>query len=341
MQPIHIFLLAATMTLAGTVSAQPTSGAAPPGADAATKAEVLFQEGMRFIAQKQWADAEQRFLSAWALNPSYDVAANLGQTENKLGKYKEAARHLAYAIKNWPLVGKREPRELAEKRLMELRALLASLRIQVSAAGAMVSVDGAPVGRSPIEVEVFVDPGSHTVEGRLDGYDDAKVVVQAEKGSKPQVTLELVRTAPLVPSSSSAPPPSTTPTPEPRGASVPLVVTGAVVAGLGVAVGGALFGVAGGKASDADAQLAQMKATGTTCTSPPMAGPCTTLHNLNTSSDTLHNAAIPLLVAGSAIGAGTLLYALLPRRQSEPTAPVRVVPVAGPGGGGLWLRGAF
>jgi tetratricopeptide (TPR) repeat protein len=159
---------------------------APP----ASERTSLFREAMRFVAEEDWAAAEQKFRAAFALNPTYDIAANLGQTQYRLGKHAEAANHLAFALTVWPVVGKHEPRVAAERRIRELRPLVASLTIKVSAAGAAVAIDGATIGRAPLDREVFVEPGAHTISAKLEGHD-AVETINAAKGATIPVTLTL------------------------------------------------------------------------------------------------------------------------------------------------------
>jgi len=160
---------------------------------------VLFREGNALVAQQKWAEAEAKFLAAWELSPTYDVAANLGHTQYRMRKLRDAAEHLAFAVRHWPLVGKREPRDLAATRLEELRKVLASATVKVNAPGAGVFVDGKRVGTSPIDREVFLDPGARTIEARLAGHEDAKQVVEATGGGKLSVELTLTATSAAVP----------------------------------------------------------------------------------------------------------------------------------------------
>jgi type VI secretion system secreted protein VgrG len=108
-----------------------------------------------------------------------DVAVSLGQTQIRLGKLREGAQHLAYAVRHWQVTAKQGPREAAVKRLEEVRKELAVATVKVSVAGAEVLVDGQRIGTSPIEYEVFLDPGTRTIEvivEFLDGDPDRPIV---------------------------------------------------------------------------------------------------------------------------------------------------------------------
>src|SRR5262245_46303705 len=100
LEPVAFFVLAAAMVVAVPAAAQqaaPTSSSASPAA--IHKAEALFQEALRLIGQEKWAEAEQKLLAAWALHATFDIAANLGQTQARLGKHRQAAQNLAFALR--------------------------------------------------------------------------------------------------------------------------------------------------------------------------------------------------------------------------------------------------
>lgn len=306
--------------------------ARPPSssAAAASRAESLFQEGMRAVAQKQWADAERKFLAAFALNPSYDVAANLGQTQFRLGKHREAAQHLAHAVKNWPLVGKKEPRVLAEKRLAQLRGLLGSLTIAVDVPGATVLVDGTEMGRSPLLMEVFVDPGSHVVEAKLEGYQDAKAVVEVGKGAKGSPSLKMVRVQ-----EEQGPPPTATTAPPKRSIVPGIVVGGVALASFAVGIGLRVAGSA--KHSRAVELSTALGAERRSCVkgASNFDVRCAELGEAASSSDRLRNAATGVLIGGGAAALASALYLVWPAQR------VAVTPVTSGSGAGLWVTGEF
>ncbi|WP_437938774.1 hypothetical protein [Sorangium sp. So ce341] len=94
---------------------------------------------------RKYQEAEALLLPAWELNPTFDVAYNLGNTEYQLKKYREAAQYLSFALRHWPLlkgVAKLKPN--AEKWLAESRAQVGAVGVTVSMAGAEVPVEARP-----------------------------------------------------------------------------------------------------------------------------------------------------------------------------------------------------
>src|ERR1700687_6037278 len=80
------------------VAAQPKSPAPLPTAvAAAARARALHVEGARLFELGKYDQAYVAFLAAWALKKHPQIAANLGDCEVKIGKYRDAAEHFAFA----------------------------------------------------------------------------------------------------------------------------------------------------------------------------------------------------------------------------------------------------
>ena len=354
-QKISLLVLVASLGAAPAV-AQPTPQAATGAAavDDVRKADELFHEANRLVKAKQWAEAEVKFQAAWALNPTYDVALNLGQTQYRLGKSRDAAEHLAFAVRNWPLVGKREPREVAEQRVNELRQVLTALTIRVNEPGATILVDGRMVGRAPLDFEVFVDPGSRTIEAQLAGHEHAMQTVVASKGAAQTVMLTLTvpgavaSTAPTA-SASAGPPPfasSTAPKPLPGspGPSTALIIASGMLAAGGLAAGIGFTVAANGKSSEA-AGLREKLPGRSGCPGTPnatFAADCSTLKSTLAEQSTMRNAALISFAAGGAfalVAAGLGVWKL--KSPTTTTGRVHVAPVLGAREGGILIGGAW
>jgi hypothetical protein len=197
------------------------------------------------------------------------------------------------------------------------------VRVRASVDGASITVGGKPAGSTPLRSAVFVEPGATVVQAKLAGYLDARQELTVEKGSDREVSLTLV------------------PAPAEHRSIVPGIVVGSVglVAG---AIGVGLAAAGGSKGSDADALLAQMRGGRATAVCP--AGPdCAKLKDLLASRDRNLSAGVGLLVGGGvALAAGVtyLLWPSPPRSEQQATS-TRLVPVAVPGGGGVWATGSF
>src|SRR5262249_8602014 len=124
----------------------------------------------------------------------------------------------------------------------------------------------------------------------------------------------------------------------------PGIVLGAIGV-VGIAVGAGLIGAAEGKKSDAmklhdeivNAVPGDPKACSGSVADP---GKRKAWRDAASTADGLGNGGVAVLVFGPLAAVATAGYFLLPSRKSAP-AKTAVIPVAGPGTGGLLVKGAF
>ncbi|MGK4007427.1 PEGA domain-containing protein [Sorangium sp. So ce1036] len=365
---LALLLSAATLIAApGVAAAQP---AAPQetsaSGDAAKRADALVDKAKRLYLGGKYEEAEATLMSAWELNPTFDVAYNLGNTKYQLKKHREAAQYLSFALRNWPLlksVAKLKP--TAEQRLAESRSQVGAVTVAVSAVGAEVLVDGQVVGRAPLEGELFVEPGEHQVEARLQGYAPASQTVQVEKAETAKVELamtllqsEATEAAPganagagesapaagsgaLVAEQPPVAPVEPAAPPEERNW-VPVIALGvASVVGLGVGLGTTVAG--SNVLDDVHARRQAIRDAGGQCTKPSAAfvDDCAELSGTGERVDMLGHVAGAAYVASGVLAAAALTYALWPRDEAGAAGQPRVVATAHPLGAGVVVVGTW
>ena len=322
------------MTFAVTASRpSPAAAAGPATAPGKTtdEADALFNKGAAAFDAGKPEQAYELYLAAWKLKQTHDIAGNLAQVELALGKKRDAAEHIAFALAHFPPTVKSERREGMSKVLDGLRKDLGVLRIHVSVADARVALDRMPIGLAPLSDEVFVDPGAHVIEATLKGYKLARAQVDAAKGSAQDVTLTLdglSDTPPLPPTTGSDP-------------GKPVIITGAVLGGVGLVLGAVFAGVSKADADDAATKRAAMLAVGVTAAcGPTPSAACQSAQSALQGRATFGNAAAWSFIAAGAVGAGTLVYALAAPRASK-TSGVRAAPLVVANGGGVVLQGEW
>ncbi len=312
-------------------TAAPPPPAAPAGSSQAKDpADELFARGNEAFDKGALDDAYGLYLKAWALKHTYDIAGNLGQVELKLGKFRDAAEHLDFTLRLFPPTGKAAPREAIRRAFEAARKEVAALTIRVSAQGAALSVDGTPIGLSPFEVPVFVDPGKRTLEATLEAHLPTRIVIEVEKAESREVDLSLV--------------PKNQPPPAPR--NVPLLLAGFGVSLAAAGSGVGLMIAASTKGTQADGLLQQL-----VTADPDRTCPCGTdadrarLKGLRQDHDVLFNAAAGMFVAAGVLVVGTTVYALTPAFQRPSTkaasVTVRALPAVSQHGGGALVIGSF
>jgi hypothetical protein len=350
-------LLAAAIAAAPLVTGVSYAGEPPrAGATGDVSAEVgrLFDAAEAAFARKDYQASYEAYRAAWALQRSYDIAGNLGNVEIELGKVRDAAEHLSFALRNFPPTGQPKQRAMLMRRIDGVLPLVGRVRVQVNVEGATVLLNGVAVGTSPIAEVVFVDPGVSTLEAKREGYQDARATVKLAPAENQKVTLTL---APAPREAGGAVGPSGPTGPKgggrPQGPVGPIedavpaqrsLVPAFVIGGVGgvALVGGlVLIGVAESKRSDAEALSAE---TGHACpvdaTSPK--GKCADLADAASSADTFGNVGIGGLAIAGAAAAGVAAYLLWPAPSDKPAGgSVRAAPVVGLRGGGVVVAGSF
>ena len=212
-------------TLAPLAAAIAASGLAAPSTAAAQDvtevARQKFREGVEAFDHKHFEEARSLFLQAYALKRHPAVLLNLGQAEIRSGYFVDGGNHLQQFLREFKEATP-EQQKTAKDYIAEAQKKAGFVIVIVDVDGADVTVDGAPVGRSPLLDPVFVEPGPHEVSASIAG---ARVVakVDAKKGvaSAVSVPLRSSVTGPLpqppapVPVPAPGPDPSTLPPPAP------------------------------------------------------------------------------------------------------------------------------
>jgi tetratricopeptide (TPR) repeat protein len=306
-------------------SASATAAPAPDPNNPAEVAKALYNEGVDLSIQKSYPQAEAKFLQAWALQKSYDVAANLGEVEMQLDKPAEAALYFTYALANFPASGKTEKRTWIEGRLKEARSKVAAVTVSVNVPGAEIRVNGKLAGKAPLEGELFLPPGDVTVEVAAPEYVPAAKKVKATAGGTTKVDIDLEL---------------------PKKSIVPALAAGGV--GLaGVVVGVALYIVSNQKYDEAKQlhdQIASDPSGNRYCVG--VATPnakCNDLKSAAQLSDALAPAGIGLIVGGAILTAAGGAYFGYTLRDSSPpkTGGGPKITAIGVRGTGLSLQGSF
>jgi hypothetical protein len=282
--------------------------AAPLGAQPdRERATELFRRGNEEFARGRVHRALEAYREAWLLAKSFDIACNLGRAEAELGMSRDAAEHLDHCLRNFPASGRAELRE-AETRFRELyervRSLIAVVIPRIEPTGAAVTLDGQPIGVSPLSGPLFVLPGSHRLDASLEGYVDGSRVIEMRPGETYSVRLALqrdtLRTAPPAPVERS------TAEPRPLSLKLPLVVGGAglTLLGLGAAT---LFSIrAGERADEAERLRGELGGGASTCGEPMPPSACSELLDATESEEKHRNLAAAGFVVSGVLAAATL-----------------------------------
>lgn len=341
-------ICAAALALVGSFAAT-TWAQAPvtsqPDAALTDKARDLYNEGRDHYVAGRIDRAHASFLASWALKRHWQIAGMLGECELKLGKHRDAAEHLAFALRSG--ANQAKPEEIAAMRVSfaEARKQVGELEIQVDRVGAEVLVDGAVIGRTPLTEPVYVNAGEHELEARVEQREGVKGKTRVDAGGTQSVALSFTAAAANVPGSSASTGPSTNTGPSGKPgdtAERPMwpayVGAGVAVVGLGLGVGYTL--AASGREDDRKALLASLTGANPCGPATPYGTECASVASLDSDARTDRRIALGGFVVGGVVAAGTVAYLLWPRHDAKTTSAM-VIPIAGRDVAGLALHSSF
>lgn len=314
------------MLCAAPAAAQPKPDK-PPSDVQTDRARQLHKEADELFKKNDFERARVAYLAAWALKKHFQIAASLGDCELRLGRYRDAAEHLTFALRELPATSDwQSVRDGATKMLADAKTHVGAVTLTVNVADADVSVDQTVVGKTPLLDPIFLDPGAHTIEVKKVGFIAKRVDVDAKAGkTEPQdVTLDSEGSTT---GAGGAPPDSTSTgtggagggssTPPPSGKSVPLIVSGTVLAVVGVGIGATLVGVGASAAGDRDELLGKLGGDSPCSVGTIFGTECEQIVEKDDSYLALSTGGGIALGVGAGLGIATLIYALVPSGSSE------------------------
>jgi hypothetical protein len=300
--------------------------------------DALVQRAQKAFDKGRFEDALIQLALAWEQRQSYDIAGNLGIVELKLGRVRDAADHLEFALRYFPPTEGASLKAGLQAKLDEARSQVGAVLLRVEPPDAEVLVNGRRVEPGLLGREVFVGAGAVTIVVRREGYLQEQRTLTVEKGGQLDQAIALRKVPP--------PPPPPVPPPPPPPPRWPAVVLGAVgVVGLGVGTGLVVAG--GGEGSEAETLHDALVAERKSC----VAGAgnydgvrCPTLDDTARRGDSLHDAGIGLLIGGGVAlvsSGGYLLWREREKKLQAPAVGLQVAPWVGVAGVGFLAAGSF
>ncbi|WP_437945882.1 PEGA domain-containing protein [Sorangium sp. So ce296] len=311
----------------------------------------------------RWVEAEAAYEAAlaaaeaaWTTDAERaEIAAELGLCELALGKYRDAADHLAQSLRHRDGL-RRALRERAEAGLLQAERRVVTVYLGVNPPDAEVFVDGKALGRPAPTYELFLEPGHHTVRARLDGHAEAVSAFEGQAGKDISLALKLPRApergarAPEAASARAARMLAPSPPPAARPA-VPLTelrIGGAALATAAVAAGTVFLlraDVVDDNLAERDVVLRRQGWTSSTCWWPDAPSACAEIRRDLAERDlfaTLGNVALATgAVFGIATAASFLAEGWLFDETPVRGGGVQVAPSATGTRAGLVLQGAW
>ena len=148
----------------------------------------------------------QAFKDAYAAKPHFAVLYNIAQAHISLGQPVEAMETLLRYLREGHGQIPPEERLQVEAQTRLLEAFLGELEVTTEPSGALLTVDGRDIGRTPLSEPIRLVVGTHKIAASLDGRPTVERTVSMEKERRYQLYLQLPPSPPPPP-----PPPSAGP----------------------------------------------------------------------------------------------------------------------------------
>jgi hypothetical protein len=224
--------------------------ATPSYGDAKEDAKAHFTRAVELAEKHAYGEALVEFQRAQELSPNLETLYNIGQAYLELGRAVDAVDTLTRYLADGREQISPERRSLVEAMIKEQSALIGEVVLSVEPAGALVSVDGRELGKSPLSGSVRVGIGEHRVAASLQGYRSVDRSIRVGGGERRELALALAAVTPDAPVVPAANAPTKrdatldtgTTEPGPHVLAYAVGAAGLVVAGVGAAFGVAALG---------------------------------------------------------------------------------------------------
>lgn len=254
--------VAACLSYAGSAAAQ-SSGVA----------QSLFEEGVRLMREKKYAEACPKLAESHKLEPGGGTIFNLALCLEQEGKLASAYVAFDEALGRAKKDNNKQRAQLAEERMAALKPKLSRVTISVTKPEADekldVRLDGTPLGEQAWGIPFYADVGMHTLTAEAPGYRPWKSEFRVDTAAKPyEISVPALEKDPNA-AVAGAPPPVTNDKPAPKPSAIDdgsnglkvssesrgvlpwiLVTSGVVLIGAGTVTGVLAFS----KHSDSDAE---------------------------------------------------------------------------------------
>lgn len=338
---LRVLMAAAVLCATNRVAA-----AEPPhDGDRAAFAAQRMADGRALFEAGRLAEARAALHEAFKAGGTPQQAANLGTVELVLGRYRDAAEHLRWALTSL----ERQPRADTEARAIEevRRSLdqaareVGTLDVRVRVAHAKVDLDGSALDLSEGSL-AFVEPGPHVLSASASAHAPARVALTIGRGERRVVELELVTLPAVPPAPTSAKHAALALRREPVNRPIAPVLAIGAVALVGVTAGAVLLGVAKDQGALAQRGAADLRARGALCrpTTPGFTAACEQVKGAASTHNTLQTVSVGAFIVGGAAAMVGAAYLLWP--SSPPTkARLRAAPFLSATAQGVALRATF
>jgi tetratricopeptide (TPR) repeat protein len=298
------------------------------------KADVLFKQGKKLMAEKKYSDACDAFEQSMKLDPGIGTELNIARCYEEWGKLGRAFHAYKTAEKMAKDAGDARVGKIDELiQNLDPQVPRLTIHVQKDADTSSVTIDGQPV--ESVADAIVLDPGPHKIEYTNAAGARKSKVVSVELGGSSEITLDLPAKETKVDHTPPPPPPKHVAETHDPGKAYRLGAY--ALGGTGVvAIGVSTYLTLAAKSKYNDALKAHCGGMTNNCDSIGLSETHDARHQANI-------ATVVFLAGAAAIGGGVALYLLQPHAKpaEKPDEAMYIVPSVAPDAAGLVVGGSF
>jgi len=188
-------LLGSLITGAAQADVPPSSGPAPtqsvPSDADKAAATARFEKGLVLFDAGAFDTALVEFLEARRLYPLRNAVNNAVVCLEKLQRYDEALAKQEELLRDFGPRMSSDLRDKAQRKLLDLRALVGTIEIEGAEVGSRIVVDGQQRGEYPLLEPLRVSAGSHLVRVVKSGFEPFEARVDVTGGRSARLLARL------------------------------------------------------------------------------------------------------------------------------------------------------
>ncbi|MGH7285966.1 MAG: PEGA domain-containing protein [Polyangiaceae bacterium] len=163
-----------------------------PGSSAAMdEARVRYERGLSLYAENNYEAACIEFARAYQLAPAVKILYNIGVCDSARNDYVAAMTNLRKYLQQGGNDVPAERRKEVEGLLRDLEPRIGVLTIKSNVTGATVSIDDVPVGTTPLDKPIEVNPGRRRISVSKTGWLQKTQSLVVAGSDKPIVEVDL------------------------------------------------------------------------------------------------------------------------------------------------------
>ena len=157
-----------------------------------TEAQVHHRRGVALSDAQDWEGALEQFDMAMRLYPTSRTLFNRAICLERLRRYAESMTALRQLLSSYGDELDEARQSAVEGEIQRLTGLVVRVSVRVRRPEtAEVLLDGAPMGNTPLDDPLIMDPGRHVIEVRAEGFENQQYEIAPESEREVEVLVTL------------------------------------------------------------------------------------------------------------------------------------------------------